>query len=102
MLLPHTQTKRILDHLKRLALGRDLPDAAAAHRFDKATKDGEDMRYAQKLLAAAVASVVGKNEERAVASLFSTGGTHAMKGEFAGSNDFEVVAFLVVLGEDGA
>jgi hypothetical protein len=60
------------------------------------------MRYAQKLLAAAVASVVGKNEERAVASLFSTGGTHAMKGEFAGSNDFEVVAFLVVLGEEGA
>ncbi|MGB7196103.1 MAG: helicase-related protein [Collimonas pratensis] len=102
VVLPYTQTKRILDHLKRLALGRDLSDAAAANRFDKATKDGEDMRYAQKLLAAAVASVVGKNEERAVASLFSTGGTHAMKGEFAGSNDFEVVAFLVVLGEEGA
>ena len=102
VLLPYTQTKRILDHVKRLALGRDLPDAAAANRFDKATKDGEDMRYAQKLLAAAVASVVGKNEERAVASLFSTGGTHAMKGEFAGTNDFEVVAFLVVQDEDGA
>jgi hypothetical protein len=55
------------------------------------------MRYAQKLLAAAVASVVGKSEERAVASLFSPGGTHAMKGEFAGSSDFEVAAFLVVL-----
>ena len=51
----------------------------------------------QKLLARAVASVVGKKEERAVASLFSPGGTHAMKGEFAGINDFEVVAFLVVL-----
>jgi hypothetical protein len=34
-----------------------------------------------------------------VASLFSPGGTHALKGEFAGSNDFEVVAFLVVLAE---
>ena len=102
VLLPYTQAKRILDRLKRLALGRDLPDTAAAQRFDKATKQGEDMRYAQKLLAAAVASVVGKNEERAVASLFSTGGTHAMKGEFAGSNDFEVVAFLVVLAEVSA
>jgi len=101
VLLPYTQAKRILDRLKRLALGRDLPDTAAAHRFDKATRHGEDMRHAQKLLAAAVASVVGKNEERAVASLFSTGGTHAMKGEFAGSNDFEVVAFLVVLAENG-
>jgi hypothetical protein len=44
-----------------------------------------------------VASVVGRTEERAIASLFSPGGTHAMKGEFAGINDFEVVAFLVVL-----
>ena len=57
------------------------------------------MRASQKLLSAAVASVVGKSEERAVASLFSPGGTHAMKGEFAGINDFEVLAFLVVLPE---
>ena len=99
VLLPYTQAKRILDRLKRLALGRELPDAGACARFDKATKHGEEMRHAQKLLAASVASVVGKNEERAVASLFSPGGTHALKGEFAGSNDFEVLAFLVVLAE---
>ena len=55
------------------------------------------MRYARQLLAASVSSIVGKTEERAVASLFTPGGTHALKGEFAGSNDFEVVAFLVVL-----
>lgn len=78
-------------------MGRDLPDAAACSRFDKATQQGEDMHAAQRLLAAAVASVVGKSEERAVASLFTPGGTHAMKGEFAGINDFEVLAFLVVL-----
>ena len=55
------------------------------------------MRHAQKLLSASVASIVGKSEERAVASLFSPGGTHAMKGEFAGSNDFEVLAYMVIL-----
>ncbi len=102
VLLPYTQAKRILDRLKRLAIGRVLPDAGACARFDKATKHGEDMRHAQKLLAASVASVVGKNEERAVASLFSPGGTHAIKGEFAGSNDFEVLAFLIVLAEGDA
>src|ERR1017187_8785941 len=99
VLLPYTQAKQILDRLKRLCLGRDLPDVGACDRFDKATKQGEDMRAAQRLLAAAVASIAGKNQERAVASLFSPGGTHAMKGEFAGINDFEVVAFLVVLPE---
>ena len=99
VLLPYSQAKRILDRLKRLALGRELPDDGACARFDKTTKHGEDMRQPQKLLAAAVASVAGKNEERAVASLFTPGGTHAMKGEFAGSNDFEVVAFMVILPE---
>lgn len=97
VLLSYPQAKRILDCLKRLALGRELPDDRACARFDKDTRHGEDMRHAQKLLAAAVASVVGKNEERAVASLFSPGGTHALKGEFAGTHDFEVAAFLVVL-----
>ena len=44
---------------------------------------------------------VMRGEMRAVASLFSPGGTHALKGEFAGINDFEVVAFLVILPEAG-
>lgn len=101
VLLPYTQAKRILDRLKRLSVGRDLPDAAACARHDSSTKQGEDMRRAQRLLAAAVASVVGKSEERAVASLFSPGGTHARPGEFAGSKDFEVVAYLVVLAGNG-
>jgi hypothetical protein len=102
VLLPYPQAKQILDRLKRLCLGRDLPDAGACARFAKATKDGEDMRVAQRLLAAAVASVVGKNEERAVASLFVPGGTHALLGEFAGIDDFEVAAYLVILPEEPA
>ena len=97
VLLPYPQAKQILDRLKRLCLGRDLPDAEACTRFDNATKQGEEMRAAQRLLAAAVASITGKSEERAIASLFTPGGTHALKGEFAGINDFEVVAYLVVL-----
>ena len=99
VLLPFTQAKQALDRLKRLCIGRDLPDAGACARFDKTTRHGKDMRAAQELLAKAVASIVGKKEERAVASLFTPGGTHAMKGEFQGINDFEVVAFLVVLPE---
>ncbi|MBK8802062.1 MAG: DEAD/DEAH box helicase family protein [Fibrobacteres bacterium] len=97
VLLPYTQAKQILDRVKRLAIGKDMPDALACTRYNKLTKQGEDMRHAQSLLAAAIGSVVGKTQERAIASLFSPGGTHARKGEFAGNNDFEVVAFLVVL-----
>jgi len=100
VLLPFTQVKQLLDRIKRLTIGRDLPDAGACDHFDKATRSGKDMSAAQDLLATAVASVVGKKEERAIASLFTPGGTHAMKGEFQGINDFEVVAFLVVLPEN--
>ena len=57
------------------------------------------MAHARGLLSSAIASVVGKKEERAAASLFRTGGTHALKGEFAGMNDFEVMSYLVILPE---
>jgi len=57
VLLPYPQAKRIMDRLKRVALGRELPDDGACARFDRQTRQGEDMRHAQKLLAAAIASV---------------------------------------------
>jgi len=101
VLLPYTQAKQILDRLKRVSLGRELPDAAACASFDEATKSGEDMSSPQRLLAAAVASVAGRQEERNVTSLFRPGGTHAMKGEFAGMDDFEAAAYLIILNRDG-
>ena len=99
VLLPFTQAKTVLEYLKRLCVGRNLPDINACNDFDQSTKHGEDMIHAQKLLSAAVASIIGKKEERAVDSLFRTGGTHAIKGEFSGINDFEVVAYLVITPE---
>src|SRR3546814_16883854 len=71
--------------------------AEACARFDKDTRLGRDMDSYQSLLAPAVASIAGKSEERAIASLFSPGGTHALKGAFHGITDFDVVAFVVLL-----
>ena len=100
VLLPFTQAKAVLDRLKRLCIGKEMSDVSACHRFDAATHQGKEMRALQRQLAAAVSSVIGTAEERVVASLFSPGGTHALSGEFAGTTDFEVVAFLVVLPEN--
>lgn len=103
IILPHTNAKRVLDRLKQLCAGQDTPLEVFCAQFDKATRDGQDMSSAQRLLSAAISSIAGKSEEKAVASLFSPGGTHAIQGEFAGMNDFEIVAFLVVFpqGEKG-
>lgn len=100
VLLPYTQARQALDRIKKLCMGQDVPNAAATARYDKATRRSKDMEAARQLLSKAIASIVKKSEERAVASLFSSGGTHALKGEFQGINDFEVVAFLVALPEE--
>jgi hypothetical protein len=84
VLLTHTQAKKILDRLKRSCVNRQTIDSAAVDRFDRVTKAGADMRLAQKQLAAAVAAILGRAEEKAVESLFSPGGTQAARGEFAG------------------
>ncbi len=97
VLLTFTQAKQALDRLKRLGAGRTEVDADAVQRFDRATKGGSEMGATRELLARAVAAVIGKGEERAVASLFTPGGTHALPGEFAGIDDFEVVTYLVIL-----
>ena len=102
VLLPYSQAKNVLDRLKRLCIGRDLPDAEACDRFDRITKAGSDLTAVQKLLATAASSIAGTSERRAVESLFEPGGTHALTGEFQGSDEFEVAAFLVVLPHGGS
>lgn len=100
VLLPYTQAKKCLDLLKQACVGKDIPDPVSIKRFNQMTKEGADMGFAQKLLSLAASSIAGKSQERAVESLFSPGGTHAIKGEFAGQEDIEVIAWLAILPED--
>jgi superfamily II DNA or RNA helicase len=95
-LLPPGQAKRVLDRLKWLGdRGRGL-DEAAWDRLDAATRNGLAMDEWRDLLAGAIGVVTGKAEERAVASLFSPGGTVG-GADFAGIDDWEVVAWVAVL-----
>ncbi len=100
VVLTFTQTKQILDTLKRLSIGRTIPGLGSCEKFDKMTHSGRNMEHYQELLSNAISTIVGKKEDRAIASLFAPGGTYAMKGEFAGINDFEVVSYIVILPED--
>ena len=107
ILQAYTQARHILDRLKRLCFRADgdaaaLSQAETADReawtqFDNDTGNGENMERIQGLLSKAIAHITGKSEERALASLFSPGGTHAKKGEFAGMDDYEVMAYVVIL-----
>ena len=48
-----------------------------------------------------MSSVTGRAEERGVASLFQRGGTSVARESYQGLDDFEVVAYLAVIGEGG-
>lgn len=99
LLLPFNRAKPILDKLKKLCLEHSSVDFDSCRRFDKVTRDGRDMNRERELLSKSISSIVGKKEERAIASLFSPGGTYAKKGEFQGIQDFEVITYLVILPE---
>jgi len=96
------QAKKILDLLKKLALGKAEPDAAAVTAFNAITKHGADMERYQTLLAKAIAAITGKADEKGIESLFQPGGTTMGKDSFKGTEDFEVVAYLVILPEPSA
>ena len=97
VLLAYPQVKQLLDRLKRISFGRDVPDGTAIDRLSGLTSSGDDMRTVTDLLGAAMRSVVGKAEERAVDSLFTPGGTRSLPDDMIGVDDFEVLAYLVVL-----
>jgi hypothetical protein len=97
--LNFTHAKKILDLFKKLSLGRSQPSERALVQFNAVTRGGADMSKYQALLARAVAAITGKAEEKGVESLFQRGGTVLSKESFKGINDFEVIAYLVVLQE---
>lgn len=96
IILPHSQPKRMLDLLRLAAATPADRQAEAWMRFDGETHGGDAMETWQALLAAAIRGVTGKAEERAVESLFTTGGIEGSGGE-SGLDDWEVVCWLAIL-----
>jgi len=96
VLLNFTQTRRILDVVKKLSLGRSKPDVGALAAFAAATREGADMAHYRTLLEQAVAAVSGHADEKGVESLFRRGGTTLQGQATGGVADFEVVAFLPI------
>ncbi len=96
VLLSFTQAKAVLDRLRRIADSQPDIDVEAWQHFDRTTRHGQNMTLIQHQIAAAAQSVAGKKAERAVASLFTPGGTHARPGQHQGMDAFEVIAYLII------
>lgn len=100
--LNFTQSKKVLDLLKRQAFMHPEIDVGAASYVNTATKQGRDMERYQHLLAVAVDSIAGKSEEKGIESLFKKGGTVLTATSSQGIEDFAVVSFLILTDRQSA
>jgi hypothetical protein len=96
VILPPSQPKRMLDLLRLASNTPADVQAKAWEQFDAETREGSRMDRYQSMLAAAIRGVTGKAEERAVESLFTTGGVEGAGGE-SGLDDWEVITWLAIL-----
>lgn len=94
--LNFTQSKKILDLLKREAFKHKVPDQPAITEVNRMTRHGCDMSHFQHLLAVAVDSIAGKSEEKGIESLFAKGGTVLTATSSQGIEDFMVVSYLIL------
>ena len=92
----YTHAKKSMDIIKKLCIGRHVPDAEAIKAFNQQTNNARDMEHYQSLLQIAINSIIGKSEEKGVESLFNRGGTVLTKDSFKGIEDFEVISYLII------
>ena len=94
----HLEPKACLNLMRSLCKGRSEYDPKLCAAYNKATRNGKDMRHASAMLEAAVGSIVQQDERSAVDSLFGNGLSTFLDPGVQGLDDFELVCFLVVQG----
>ena len=92
----HTEVKRLLDLARSACKGRSAPVVAACEPFNAATDDGRNMQVYSNLLDQAIHSMIEREQDQELDSLFTTGKTTALNSTVTGLNDFELVSFLVI------
>lgn len=92
----YVHTKRILDFYKRLCCDKDEVLKDIVEIFNSETDNGQNMGKYSELLECAIDNIIGKKEEKGIASLFSKGGTTIQKTMFKGIDNFELISFLII------
>ena len=54
------------------------------------------MSHYSELLAKSIESIISTQDESAIDSLFSVGGTTALENTVSGLSDFELIAFVII------
>ncbi len=97
----HTEVKRLLDLIRSSCKGKDEPIRALCQLFNERTQNGRNMQPYSDLLNQAIRSMIEVKEEKDIDSLFGGGRTTALTTTIQGLDDFELIAFLVIMKDEG-
>lgn len=100
ILCNHLQPKDTLDIMRYLSKGKSEPDMDTCRHFNRKTKDGRDMSKASELLEQAIGSIIHAKTESDIESFFGNSETTFLAQGFSGLDDFELICFMVVIGDD--
>jgi SNF2 family DNA or RNA helicase len=95
----HTHSKKLLELYKKLCQKNSEINKEALQTFATKTKNGSDMRLYRELLEKAVATILGKSQEQKLLSIFNPEGSTLLQEGLNGVNDFEVISYLIIMGE---
>ena len=93
----HLNVKNTLDLIRYISKGNKEPIKEAYEYFNDITNDGNNMKKYSELLNASIESIINVKEESDIDSLFRRGGTTMLKNDITGLDDFELIAFVVVI-----
>ena len=94
--MSHLDSKRILDLMRMSCRGRDTAIEELCNQVIAETNNYHSMDNYTDLLQKSIGSILEKEEESGVKSLFTTGGTLGLQEMFKGIEDFKLIAFLIV------
>ena len=92
----HLSPKDMLDTMRYLCKAKTEPIPELYRKFNKATRDGKDMREVSNLLGEAISSIIETKEESDIDSFLGGGQISFLSNEIRGLDDFELICFLVV------
>lgn len=95
----HLAPKKLLDKLRFTCRGKDKPLTDVCSDFNKATNDGRSMGIYSQLLEDAIASIINVKDVDDVDSFLSGEEISFFDNSIKGLDDFELICFLVVRGE---
>lgn len=95
----HLAPKKLLDKLRFTCRGKDKPMTDLCNGFNKATNDGRSMGVYSQLLEDAIASIINVKDADDVDSFLSGEEISFFDNTIKGLDDFELICFFIVRGE---